>query len=200
MGKNNGARLLIAILLIVTFLTLSVVSIIEYLREPTPEEIGKYISEHAVPPPDSQGRGKASTEAVSEKVTESPVTEKHEAQTTDAPYTEDTVTEIPASDEEALAKALLPSDAVLYPASDASGITGTYEGRFYYTELAGYDTMSGAPENIREMMDAERENTPGFTVRIYKDGKWIDLTTPEGKKAAGVWNPLPSLQTLWHQC
>ena len=161
------AKPIIASLLIITFIILGVFSILEYTREPNNEEINSYMAKQsgsAVKGKSTENDTTASTEKSTERKTEARQTE---STSTEAPSTEEILTA-----EDALKKELIPSDVSIYPASAISGITGVYSGKFYYTELSGYETVSGAPDNIKEMQKAERESTPDFTLTIYKDGRW----------------------------
>ena len=160
MQKNQTGKIVIGVILVLAFIALGIVSIIVYQREPSREEYQAYLKEHP-----SAWEG----DIEGDRNTGGQITSTTEKQNTTVEGTEaDTTLPVQPGTE----NPLFPDGTEVLTDMTLTELAGKYTGTLRFEELSGYETMDGAPDNILQMEEEERQRTPAFTLEIKSDGDW----------------------------
>ena len=162
-NSNIGLKILTAIL----FVT-AVGSVVFYFtgRGKTAEE-PTVVSEQSQPVPAPQQESSIVEEEIVPQESDTESNTESVIETSEEPQENPFVPSIASG-----ADNLLPKDTALFEAASQADILGDWEGQFQFTVMEGLDKISGAPDNVDEMIQEALTNPSPFAIRFDDDNGW----------------------------
>ena len=179
MQQKNTGKIIAAFLLVTALAVVSVFSVLQFVKEPTPEQIAEYKSENGIT--EKKTAAELTTEAISqdwfneEKTAADKTTEKEttEEVTTEEKTTEEKTTEEKTTEEKTTEKKTSSGDLKL------EDVAGDYVGKGTYTKFSVefppemFENMSESEIEMAKSMLAGLEGTSfDIAFSLDEDGEW----------------------------